>query len=48
MNNLITNFFQNTFFKKIDIKEDIDSKDINKIFSGNVIQSYEMTSYNLD
>ena len=23
-------------------------KDINKIFSGNVIQSYEMTSYNLD
>ena len=23
-------------------------KDINKIFSGKVIQSYEMTSYNLD
>ena len=29
--------------------ENLDKlKDINKIFSGKVIQSYEMTSYNLD
>lgn len=48
MNNLITNFFQNTFFKKIDIKEDIDSKDINKIFKKIIKDNFLLHQFYLD